>query len=210
MGPTFHTDEQTEAARELDRAAVSMCAARLDVYEYKYVILHLHAALQGFMVLALRGSAGLDALTTKSARAWIRAYEEKHAGGDPTWPREFLEVPQMLFDRIQGSAMDRYTHSERFCPTPSQIESVKLLNRLRNKFVHFIPMSWAIDLSGLPDLVEDVLAIVAFLGWKSNNVHWHDDEVEQLARRALLRGQASTTELRRKWSEPTAEDPPAE
>jgi hypothetical protein len=35
---------------------------------------------------------------------------------------------------------------------------------------------WSLELTGLPRICLDALAIVPFLGWETKNIHWHDEE----------------------------------
>ena len=70
----LRTNEHEEAKASLE--AVAEWAARVSVRIdfWKWVILALHNAAQGFMVLALRGSDGLRPLKTDVAAAWLDAY----------------------------------------------------------------------------------------------------------------------------------------
>ena len=46
--------------------------------------------------------------------------------------------------------MLKYIDSRKFIPKDTQGSSVKLLNQLRNEFVHFTPRVWALDLVRSP------------------------------------------------------------
>ena len=72
----LQTDEETESAEALAQAL--MMARKLDenINNWRsWVITALHTATQGFMVLSLRHGNGLLALSTKSYREWMQAYE---------------------------------------------------------------------------------------------------------------------------------------
>ena len=50
----------------------------------------------------------------------------------------------------------------------SQKASFKTLNAFRNKFMHFTPTSWSIEISGLPQIIGDIFDIIAQIasdGW---------------------------------------------
>ncbi|MDZ4655872.1 MAG: hypothetical protein U1F44_08360 [Coriobacteriia bacterium] len=78
-----------------------------------------------------------------------------------------------------------YGHSQPFKPVGTQGASIKGLNTLGNEFVHFVPKGWLLEVSRLPQIFEDCLALIAFLGWESNNVIWYEDENEKRAVKAL-------------------------
>ncbi len=65
-------------------------------------------------------------------------------------------------------------------------ESVKMLNTLRNKFIHFLPMGLLLDVSGLPQVVNDCLKIIDFLAFESRNVLWHKKKSFKTRTRELV------------------------
>ena len=52
--PVIRTDDEIEAVYALEKALAELRVARGQPYNWKWAILALHNALQGFMVLALR------------------------------------------------------------------------------------------------------------------------------------------------------------
>lgn len=74
MNHWLRTDEYEEVASSLEFLAY--CSSKLegDVYYWKWLIISLHSGLQGFMVIALRDSAGLNILKDSIAAEWLRAY----------------------------------------------------------------------------------------------------------------------------------------
>ncbi len=88
-----------------------------------------------------------------------------------------------------------YGHSLKFQPTGTQDGSVKFLNRLRNQFVHFTPMVWALELEGLPAIFVDSLDIAEFLAWQSNNVFWTDAELKNRVKLAFTSARKSLETL---------------
>ena len=67
--PSFTTDEYAEATTALEEVVVHLRAVASDTHQWKWVVIALHSALQGFLVLALRGSANFDVMTKKSLEA---------------------------------------------------------------------------------------------------------------------------------------------
>lgn len=180
MAAWLRTDEQVEAAGALETANQAATHVATEVYQWRWVILALHNALQGFMVIALRGSDGLAPLRNDIAAAWLKAYR----ANEPP-PKEKLDSFLSLYSKIKGGRMRQYIHSVSFQSQGSQDWSVKKLNDLRNDFVHFLPRSWSLEVSGLPKICRDCVDIVEFLGWKCGNVHWSDSSVGQRALHAI-------------------------
>lgn len=177
----LRTDESEEAVSALEMAADRLANVEGDIYQWKWAIIALHNAAQGFMVLALRGSNGFDVLGRKAARAWTEAI----AAGKTPPPGDRLETYLNLYSRTKGQRMIRYVNSRKFEPVGAQESSIKELNGLRNDFVHFLPKGWSLEVTGLPAMFEDVLAYMEFLAWDSGNVVWVEEDLETRARTAL-------------------------
>jgi hypothetical protein len=86
---------------------------------WKWVIIALHNALQGFMVLALRGTSNLNVLTKKSAEEWMAAYTR----GDNRFPTPRLDSFLELYKKIQTDRMRMYVDSQPFKPSGTQTQS---------------------------------------------------------------------------------------
>jgi hypothetical protein len=82
----IRTDEQEEAVAALEAFTRFLPFIRGDRFAWRWVILSLHIALQGFMVVAIRDSAGLSPIPDDLAAAWLLA----HRCGLPT-PAERLD-----------------------------------------------------------------------------------------------------------------------
>jgi hypothetical protein len=172
----LETDETQEAVLALQ--LVSEQLAHLESggnpHYWPWIIVGLHNTLQGFMVLALRGTNNINVLTEDCAREWLAAYARK----DGTYPEQKLDKFLNLYKKIKSSRMQMYVNSQVFKPNSTQGRSIKKLNSLRNDFVHFVPKGWAIDLSGLPQIVDDCLNVISFLAFDCGNVIWHDRVLE--------------------------------
>ena len=70
----LRTDEREEAVRSLEWAEQQANAISEDPYQWKWVLIALHNAVQGFMVLALWNGNGLLTLRDKVAVKWLDAY----------------------------------------------------------------------------------------------------------------------------------------
>lgn len=176
----LRTDEHEEAVSALESVAEWLHRVERQLGHWRWVVLALHNAVQGFMVLALRGSNGLRPLRDDLAEAWLKAYRE---GGQ--YPVEKLDSFLHLYKKIKSDRMLFYMHSRKFTPTGSQGRSIKKLHSLRNDFIHFLPRSWAIEVSGLPEICLDCLEIIEFLAWESGNIFWHNQNLKTRTENAL-------------------------
>lgn len=154
-----------------------------DLHSWEWVIIALHNALQGSMVLALRGSNGLNVLNDECATKWMEAYEmDKQPPSDIK-----LDSFMNLYKKIKSKSMLLYGISKKFDPKGTQGKSIKQLNKFRNEFIHFVPKSWSIEVSGFPQMVIDCLEIMYFLLFESCNVLWSDDN-NSIEIKALIQG----------------------
>lgn len=83
----LRADEREEAVRSLEWAAEQASRVALDAYHWKWVLVSMHNAVQGFLVLALWNGNGLLTLTAKGAAKWMKAYDT----GGP-FPEDRLRV----------------------------------------------------------------------------------------------------------------------
>ncbi|MGV8125840.1 MAG: hypothetical protein ACP5PV_01340 [Methanothrix sp.] len=52
-----------------------------------------------------------------------------------------------------------------------------LKDHIRNRFMHFVPCSWSLEIHGLPEIVASCFEIVEALTGESMNLRWKDDEI---------------------------------
>jgi len=165
----FRTDEEAEAAEALCMASRLSDGLDRDVRLWRWVIIALHNAAQGFMVLSLRHGNGLAALTKESAAAWLKAHEN---GGD--YPPERLDHFPNLYAKIKGEEHGQIAGNKRFTPGATHDSSFKKLNDFRNEFIHFTPKGWSLEVDGLPEICLDVISVIEFLSWQTENIMWHE------------------------------------
>jgi hypothetical protein len=79
-------DEHEDAVRSLEWAEIQARLLASDCYHWKWVLISLHSAMQGFMVLALWKGNGLLTLRDDIAKEWLVAHEK-----DKPYPDEKLD-----------------------------------------------------------------------------------------------------------------------
>ena len=191
MAHYLRTDEVEEAISATEMVAESVAAVKVDIYRWKWALIALHSAVQGFMVLALRGSNGLVALKDDVAAAWLDAYEK-----NLPLPEERLDSYENLYRKVKGDRMLIYGHSKKFVPNGSQGSSINKLKDLRDDFIHFVPKGWSLEVSGLPRIFGDCIDFIEFLGWECGNVLWHEAAFESRATIAIGSARAAIVEVK--------------
>jgi len=168
-------DEELDAICSLDLLADQLPKVISIPYHWKWVILSLHNALQGFMVLSLRGTNNLNVLTKKSAEDWNNGYEKGELSNTPPKLDAFLG----LYDKIKSDSMNLFGDSRSFVPNPTQDKSVQSLNAFRNDFIHYVPALALIDMRFWARIVVDVVPIIEFLAFESNNIFFQREDTRE-------------------------------
>lgn len=173
----MRTDEESEAVAALAMVARMAGEVTSDIYAWRWVVLALHNAVQGFMALSLRHGNGFLALSPRCFAAWMDAYEN-----NGEYPREELDTYLNLYKKVKSRDIGSVGGNRPFTPSGSQGRSIRKLNELRNEFIHFTPKGWSLEVTGLPQICMDCLKLVAFLGWETQNIFWHNQECTQLVK----------------------------
>lgn len=146
---------------------------------WKWIVLAAFSALQGAMVCNLGGTSTLGALDEKSRKLMLEHMESDDPDSTKP-PKLWLANFDVLLEWIQDPL--RSVNGATWKPAKAQLEAIGLLKELRNDFTHFKNMRWAIQVAGLPRVVQVVLDGVETLMLKSNwlYVHIEDEELELL------------------------------
>ncbi len=185
------TDEFNEALKALEIVYDFLPKVIIDNYFWKWVVLSLHNAVQGFMVCTLRGSNGLNVLKDDIRDQWLEAY--RRGSGD--YPPEILDTYLNLYKKIKSDKMVMFYHSKKFSPEGQQGWSIKKLNRLRNKFIHYLPGGFLLEVSGLPNIIDDCLAVIKFLVFESGNI-WIDMDKQDNISKLITKIKADISEIK--------------
>lgn len=177
------TDERRDVISSLKMAVVALELKENDASYWKWIILTLHSALQGAMVCHLSNTADLGACTESSETRWLKWHDGGRIGDEPNLR---LEVPEVLFCWISdvGRHGTNTTHGH-IAISPSEEAAFKLLHRLRNPFTHFQPMSWIIEIDGLPKMIGHIIDLI----YKIYNTGWafrHLDDEQKISLEKLI------------------------
>lgn len=171
----LRTDERKEAVNSLEKTYQFLSEVSEDPYNWKWVMIALHNATQAFMVLALKGTASLNVI--KDREIWFEAIQ---LGNDYPKKQSLLNFLNLYNDIKIKNRMMQNINSKSFTGSEEIDSSMKKLNDFRNKFIHFIPCNWSIEIVLFPIICKQVLSVVEFLILESGNVRFYDnDEFEK-------------------------------
>lgn len=153
MNETFMTfSEESNALDYFERAAHFIQETSTDSHAWKWVILSLHGALYGFAICACKGSDG-ETVTrkTKQGPRLISFSEALSACQDPNRMQMTVLSKPLILNNDQRASIN---HLQRF---------------LRNPFEHYIPMSWHIEINGMPTIAIHCIEVIRFLALNTGN-----------------------------------------
>ena len=156
--------EETNALDYLEQAHHHVLETEKRTLAWKWVAITLHGALYGFAVCAVKGTdpARVTRMTTAGKERLIDFDTALRRAQEATWMRQ-------------------YTHSTVLELTREQKLSIRFLkDTLRNKFAHYVPLAWSIELHGMPKIALDVLNVIEFLALDSGNVRLESGQRAQV------------------------------
>lgn len=192
MTEYLRTDHWMDAVFSLESATDFSRRVEADAAWWKWSVIAVHAAVQGFMVLALDRGNAIDVMKPAIAAKWLNAYST-----GAKYPDERMDFFLELFAKVKPPDGPSYIGSGPFVSRDSIDDSMKRLNDFRNDFVHFMPKSWSIELAGLPVIAKECVEVAEFLAWQSGQILWHDEALAERARIAFdtLRAELDRLEL---------------
>ncbi|MFL9814555.1 hypothetical protein D7241_14980 [Stutzerimonas sp. VN223-3] len=192
----LRTDEKQEFISSVRMVHQMLTSVRDDLEYWKWVVIALHNAMQGAMVMSLRAGNNLRVMPDALAAKCLKAHE---AGKQ--WPPERLDHFPNLYEKVKNNEiMSFYVHSQALPQDPELDRSIEVLLELRNQFIHFTPQGWSIELSGMPSICTKILEAALFLCWNSGNVIWHSAEQSQQARAEVDIALALSLELSQEYA----------
>lgn len=156
----LRVDEATDVLGSIRHSL--RCADDLgsDQLTWKWLMLSLHAALQGACACHLTTTAQpVGCLTKQSTKQWLAYLNGNFEGNRPE--TRMAALPELLRRvRKPNSAGDR-SDRHRVRITDAELQGLSHFHReIRNQFVHFVPLGWTIELSDMPSLVRIIARIV--------------------------------------------------
>ena len=176
----LRTNHWIDAVASLEAAQEFCARVSLDEHQWKWVLIAVHSAVQGFMALSLEHGNGLLVLRDDITAKWLKAHES-----DKAYPGEKMDFFMSLYEKVKSDVVCCYYGSRKFIAESSHDYSMQKLNELRNDYVHFRPKGWSIELAGLPTLVLKCVDVARFLAFDTSTIIWHDSDLRLRAERAF-------------------------
>ena len=157
------TDEAEDVAGSIRQAIRCFALVNEDEQAWKWAMLALHSALQGACVCHLVTSQPpIGIVSEKSAGKWIAYKEDRRSNPDAARPQtRVMPLPDLLNAARKPHSAGDQTNPNGIAISDEEFRWLKRLHgEIRNQFVHFEPMGWAVEVSGLPEFARVVARIV--------------------------------------------------
>nr|WP_321444591.1 hypothetical protein [uncultured Cohaesibacter sp.] len=164
-------DEAEDVACSIRHALRCMNFVEEDPQAWKWVILALHAALQGACVCHLTSTAGpIGAVTKKNTGEWINYFEESRSNPSAVRPRtKLLNLPELLKEIRKPNTQGGSFNSKGIQISDAELAWLKRIHEeFRNRYSHFSPAGWSFEISGVPAIAQLVVRIIRDIqisGW---------------------------------------------
>jgi hypothetical protein len=192
----FATNELKDAVLSLQMVNDCLAKVKEDNLYWKWVLIALHNALQGFMVTCLcpmnpypvMQEARRKCRTCPKCKEQFFLDEQEKWGSREEWeawkgdrkkqPKPPWLLPFMdMYERIKKPAYMEHWGGKAFKPKGTQGASVKRLNlELRNDFIHFMPKNKLALVQEFLPVLKDVTGIISFLALDSDSIAWVERE----------------------------------
>ena len=176
------TDEAEDVAASIRHALRSLSVVEADDQEWKWVALALHSALQGACVCHLVTTASpMGAVTERNAKEWSGYFEASRIDPNLDAPDTYLmTLPDLLKAIRKPRSAGDSSNAEGVSLSDVEFEWLKRFHdTIRNQFIHFAPMGWSIEVSGIPNvgaLVARIIREILYIGWafRNQDFDWKD------------------------------------
>lgn len=167
----IRADEAQDVTGSIRHTLATIRLIEQDPLAWKWVVIALHSALQGACVCHLVTTAApVGAVKEHNAEQWLAYFEASRADPNARPPKTYLmELPELLKAvRKPHSAGDR-SNATGVLISDSEFYLLRRFHTdFRNQFVHFEPMGWSIEVSGIPEITKLIVRIIgdiSEIGW---------------------------------------------
>ena len=165
------TDEAEDVAGSIRHALLSLSNTTRDPQSWKWALLALHSALQGACVCHLITTLPpIGVVSEKDTAKWLVYFNARRTDPQTERPKTYLmKFPQLLTAVSKPHSAGDRSNASGIEISDKELRWLKRIDtEIRNQFVHFAPMGWSIEVSGIPDLAKLVARIVREIegyGW---------------------------------------------
>ncbi len=183
----LRTDETNDVAGSIRHALRCGAFVADDPQAWKWIARSLHSALQGACVSHLTTTAApFGAVTERNAAKWLEYLE---SGGQGVPPKTYLmALPDLLKAVRRPGAAGGPSNDAQIALSDRELEWLSGFHKtVRDQFVHFEPMGWCLEVSGIGDigaLVARIVGEILDAGWafRHQEDEWRGALANDLAR----------------------------
>lgn len=167
----IRTDEAEDVAGSIRQIVRMVNYVGDDAQAWKWAVIALHSALQGACVCHLTTTAApLGAVTDKNAAEWIAYFEDSRVNPHAKRPKTYLmNLPELLKATTKRKSGGDHCSSVGVAISRTEMDWLGRFHKnIRNQFTHFEPMSWSVEVSGIPQIANLVARIIKDIleaGW---------------------------------------------
>ncbi|MFA7286730.1 MAG: hypothetical protein WC052_03675 [Patescibacteria group bacterium] len=177
----FRNGLKETAIDSLSKAASFLEKTKDDPFSWKWYIIAVHHSLYCFMILALSNS--------DQSGIWDEKYKSKKK--QITFPNEDKKLIDFktAYAWIQDKQrMGGYINAKPFVPLPYHSDSIieHLNYRLRNRLIHYAPVSWSLSWEYLIQVTLPCLEVVEFLALQCGRFPMEENEREEVTRNLVV------------------------
>ncbi len=178
--PYLRTDSLEDAISSFELALVFRNHARSDGRYWKWVVVAIHSGVQGCFALALANSKGLLVQKPGVAAKMLTAIEARSE-----IPAPHMDNFLRLYCKLQSEGNLRSADALPAPKSNEQEAGLKLLDELRDEFLHFNTKSLSIEIALIEIAVQAGIEVSRFLLFESRVIHIYDDHALQRADNAI-------------------------
>ncbi|MGN6152875.1 MAG: hypothetical protein ACTHOH_12845 [Lysobacteraceae bacterium] len=186
----LRSDTETDAAYSLSVAADFMARTEVDSYYWKWTVLGLHSAAQGFLVLALRQDD--DRLIQKPgvSKKVLSAHNDEF-----DYPAQYMDNFMGLYRKAQDPR--NFRNGNAALPVDSDFDDkIEKFDQLRHDFVHFNSTSRSDAIHLLIARSSACILLIRNI-FNSGAAFWHEESLAAEAEKGLSRIEGLMMTLRR-------------
>ena len=147
------TDEAEDVAGSIRHILRCWPQTSEDPQTWKWIALAIHSALQGACVCHLTTTARpFGAVTERNAAEWSAYFSEPEGKPPET---QLMALPDLLKEVRKSNSAGNAGDGTSIRVNDSELQWLQRFHKqIRNQFIHFAPMGWSIETSGLAGLAH--------------------------------------------------------
>jgi len=159
MAEFIFFDRQSDALASLEEFASCIDRTSQNLFAWKYAIVAIHNALQGYMCICLANGNGFQTWSERDFKKWLEAYRS-----DTVLPDTKLDFFMELYDKAfaGNESLNR--------------EHIRWLNDTRNSLIHFNTDSFGVHHESAIICSREALEAIKLCPSKAGGIFFYSEE----------------------------------